>query len=92
MSGTKQDELYIELLTLLNEHRLHKDHWAADLGGFKSLLMLRETWGGYVISAPQAQHPTLFGMAVEVDKSLPPGTIELRDKDGSVQGKIVNVT
>ena len=51
--------------------------------------MLRHPWGEYVILP--VQDATLLNIPIRTDPTLDNDTIELRDKDDRVIGKIINI-
>ncbi len=67
--------------------------WHAGYFAEQAALLARDASAWYLLSTPQppTYEPKLMGMPLRFDRSLPPGRIELRDRDGRVLGRIDNI-
>ena len=67
-------------------------NWAASPMVYDVLCQLRFPDGRYVLeTASSMDNRSLFGMEVIPDRDMPKDTIELRDKDDRIVGKIYNI-
>lgn len=83
-----------DLLDLL--YQLHGEgrkgyEWAVARKTYYEVASLRSAGGMYLFEPDMRGDATLFGMKVTTDRTLPDDTIELRDAQGRVVGKIYNI-
>lgn len=64
--------------------------WHVSRPIYYELAKMREPNGDYLFSPSQTEQ-TVFGMKVIIDRDMPRDTIELRDNDDQVVGKIYNI-
>ena len=64
--------------------------WGVGIVAERELLKARDGFG-LCLTGPGYVPPTLFGMRVLIDPTLPEGRIELRDRSGRVLGAIENI-
>ena len=65
--------------------------WHVNYPVFYEIAKLRTPMGEYITGVPSQADQTVFGMKVIIDRDMPKDTIELRDKDGRIVGKIYNI-
>ena len=64
--------------------------WGIGIVAERELLKARDGFGLW-LTGPGCVPPTLFGMLILIDPTLPEGRIELRDRGGCVLGAIENI-
>ena len=67
--------------------------WSSGHAANYSLRLIRDGSGMYVFSPPMQMNsePTLIGIPIRIDPTVPSDTLELRDKDDRIVGKIYNI-
>lgn len=73
-----------DILALFHEYRERAASWAGDRANLNALSLQSS---GLI---RQGRPETLYGMRLVVDDTLPPGALELRDREGRVLGRVVN--
>ena len=66
-------------------------HINRELAKDYELAKMRQPNGDYLFAPPMQGAPTVFGMKVLIDRDMPKDTIEMRDKDDRIVGKIYNI-
>ncbi len=67
-------------------------NWATSPMVYDVLCQSRFPDGRYILEpASSMENRSLFGMKVIIDRDIPKDTIELRDKDDRIVGKIYNI-
>ena len=79
------------LLDLYYETRTGES-WKMGHAVYSSIAMMRWPSGEPAVWLTSPSDSKLLGMKVIIDPSISPDTIELRDKDDQVVGKIVNIS
>jgi hypothetical protein len=77
------------LYRLMYEGRMGRT-WHVNHPIYYELAKMREPIGDYLFSPSQTEQ-RLFGMKVIIDRDMPKDTIELRDKNDQIVGKIYNI-
>lgn len=83
-----------DLLDLM--YRLYSDGrrgrtWHTSHPVYYELIKRRDYNNDYLFSSPTSTEKTVMGMPVKIDPTMPKDTIELRDKDDRIVGKIYNI-
>lgn len=84
-------------MSLLDLHRLRVEYnershtWGVGFFAEKELLLARDTSGAYLVNHLASGGPKCLGLSVQVDDQLPPGRIELRDRDGRVLSAVEGI-
>mgnify|MGYP001580415683 CR=1 FL=1 len=66
--------------------------WFTDYKSYHELLLIRDPHVmGYIVTPVYTDGPPMLGMPLTIDHTVPDGTIELRDKDDRIVGKIYNI-
>ncbi len=86
----KGHDLFDTLYRLYYEGRMGRT-WHVNHPIYYELAKMREPSGDYLFSPSQTEQ-TIFGMKVIIDRDMPKDTIELRDKDDRIVGKIYNIS
>lgn len=86
----KGHDLFDTLYRLYHEGRMGKT-WHANYPVYYEIAKMRMSNGDYLFAPPYNGEATIFGMKVIVDRDMPKDTIELRDKDDRIVGKIYNI-
>jgi hypothetical protein len=65
--------------------------WSAGRTAYRELVLARRPTGEPLVTPRSYRDQTLMGMKIVVDSTLPDDTIELRDVNNRIVGKIYNI-